>query len=204
MTTEGPITGMAGATAPQWAAVAAAEAEVPVADRVLALLRLLADQYDGFAVDQLTHSLQTAARAEAAGADDELVVAALCHDIGKAIPASRHSQIAGDLLQPYVRPEVTEVVRAHGQFQRRFTHHHLGGDPDARRRYRRQPWFALAERFSDEWDSPAFDPAYPTPALEHFEGRLRRVFSEARYRAASPSRGWRSVLGGVVRRLGLR
>ena len=61
-----------------------------VAERVLAMLRSLADITDGFAVDQLTHSLQTATRAEEAGADNEMVVASLCHDIGKAVSVPNH------------------------------------------------------------------------------------------------------------------
>lgn len=40
--------------------------------------------YDGEAVDQRTHALQTAWLATEAGADDELVVAAALHDIGRA------------------------------------------------------------------------------------------------------------------------
>ena len=51
---------------------------------------VVGDITDGFAVDQLTHCLQTAALAEQAGADDELVVASLCHDIGKAVSVSNH------------------------------------------------------------------------------------------------------------------
>ena len=77
-----------------------------VAERVLMLLRSLAEITDGFAVDQLTHSLQTATLAERAGADDELVVAALCHDVGKAISVMNHPRIAAEILRPYVRPEV--------------------------------------------------------------------------------------------------
>ncbi|MFD0441799.1 HD domain-containing protein [Streptomyces indonesiensis] len=42
--------------------------------------------YDGEAVDQRTHALQTAWLAMDAGADDELVVAAALHDIGRARP----------------------------------------------------------------------------------------------------------------------
>src|SRR4029453_7384647 len=38
--------------------------------------------YDGEPVTQLEHALQTAARAEAAGASDALVTAALLHDLG--------------------------------------------------------------------------------------------------------------------------
>ncbi|BBJ47088.1 hypothetical protein SSPO_098060 [Streptomyces antimycoticus] len=42
--------------------------------------------YGGEAVDQRTHALQTAWLARDAGADDELVVAAALHDIGRARP----------------------------------------------------------------------------------------------------------------------
>ena len=38
-------------------------------------------------------------------------------------------------------------------------------------------WFALAEKFADEWDQIAFDPNYDTLPLEHFEERLRTVFA---------------------------
>ena len=40
-------------------------------------------------VDQLTHALQAAAGALGRGADDELVLAAALHDIGRAVPGSR-------------------------------------------------------------------------------------------------------------------
>jgi predicted HD phosphohydrolase len=50
-----------------------------------ALIEALADlPYGGEPVDQRTHALQTAAHAVAAGADDEIVVAAALHDIGRA------------------------------------------------------------------------------------------------------------------------
>jgi len=41
-----------------------------------------AEQYSGEPVTQLEHALQTAQLAELAGADDELVTAALLHDLG--------------------------------------------------------------------------------------------------------------------------
>jgi phosphonate degradation associated HDIG domain protein len=41
-----------------------------------------AEQYTGEPVTQLEHALQSAALAEAEGADDELVTAALLHDLG--------------------------------------------------------------------------------------------------------------------------
>jgi predicted HD phosphohydrolase len=156
-----------------------------VAETILSMLRGLADISDGFGTDQLTHGLQTAALAEADGYadDDEVVVAALCHDIGKAISVANHPAIAAEILKPYVRPEVYDMIRVHQDFQGRHYYHHFGGDPDAREKHRDalspETW-ALAERFADEWDQQAFDPDGPVPPLEHFEDRVRRVFASGR------------------------
>ena len=148
-----------------------------VAERVLMLLRTLAEITDGFAVDQLTHSLQTATLAERAGADDELVVAALCHDVGKAISVMNHPRIAAEILRPYVRPEVQWAIEVHQDFQGRHYYEHLGMDPNAREKHEGGEWYALAEQFADEWDQIAFDPNYDTLPLEHFEDRVRAVFA---------------------------
>jgi predicted HD phosphohydrolase len=176
------FTRMDESTAEHWQAimVETLENQPRVADRVLDLLRSLADITDGFAVDQLTHSLQTAARAEAAGADEELVVASLCHDIGKAVSVMNHPRIAAEILRPYVRPEVHDVIEAHQDFQGRHYYEHLHQDPNARERYVDQPWFDLAATFADDWDQTSFDPDFPTPALEHYEPMVRRVFGQPR------------------------
>jgi predicted HD phosphohydrolase len=147
-----------------------------VADRVLAMLESLTEVVDGFGVDQLTHCLQTATRAEQAGADDELVVASLCHDIGKAVMVPNHPKIAAEILRPYVRPEVTAAIAAHQDFQGRHYYHHFGMDPDMRDRYRDEPWYDLAEKFADEWDQNSFDPDFPTETLAHFEPKVRAIF----------------------------
>lgn len=174
------FTRMDESTAEQWAVIAAETSanQGRVADRVLAMLRSLADVTDGFAVDQLVHCLQTATLAERAGADDELVVASLCHDVGKAVSVPNHPRIAAEILRPYVREEVRWAIEVHQDFQGRHYFHHLGGDPSAREKHRGHPSYALAERFADEWDQVAFDPAYDTLPLEHFEGRVRAVFSK--------------------------
>lgn len=151
-----------------------------VPDRILDLLRSLADIRCGFAVDQLAHALQTATRAERAGADDDVVVAALCHDIGKAISEPNHPAVAAELLRPYVRDEVTWMVEVHQDFQGRHYYAHLGKDPGAREQHRGHPAYDLAERFADEWDQTAFDPAYDTEPLEHFEPLVRRTFAAPR------------------------
>jgi len=175
------FTRMDESTAEQWAVIGTETTKNigRVADRVLGMLESLSDITDGFATDQLTHCLETATLAERAGADDEVVVAALCHDIGKAVSVPNHPRIAAEILRPYVRDEVYKMILVHQDFQGRHYYHHFGGDPDAREQHREElssDEFALAERFADEWDQIAFDPDYDTLPLEHFEPKVRQVF----------------------------
>ena len=77
-----------------------------LADRVLAHLRLLDGDYGGFAVDRLTHSLQTATLALRDGRDEEYVVAALLHDIGDTLAPNNHPEVGAAILKPYVSPKI--------------------------------------------------------------------------------------------------
>ncbi|HUZ43044.1 MAG TPA: HD domain-containing protein [Acidimicrobiales bacterium] len=172
------FTSMDTSTAEQWAVIGAetAKNQPRVAERVLWMLGSLGEILDGFSTDQLTHCLQTATRAERAGADTEMVVASLCHDIGKAISVPNHPAIAAEILKPYVRTEVYNVIRTHQDFQGRHYYHHFGGDQNAREQYRGEEWFSLGEKFADEWDQTAFDPEYDTLPLDHFAPMVREVF----------------------------
>ena len=176
------FTRMDESTAEQWAVIGkeTAQNQSRVAERTLEMLRSLAEVTDGFAVDQLTHSLQTATLAERAGADEEMVFASLLHDIGKAVSVPNNPEIAAAIIKPYVRAEVHEVIGAHQDFQGRHYYHHFGGDPDARARYEGAPWFDLAAQFADDWDQIAFDPAYDTLSLEHFEPLVRERTARGR------------------------
>jgi len=178
------FTRMDESTFEQWAEIGAQSAahQDRVAERMLDLLRSLSTITDGFATDQLTHCLQTATLAERAGADDQVVFAALMHDVGKAVSLPNHPAIAAEMIRPYVRPEVYEMIRVHQDFQGRHYYAHFGGNPDAREDHRpdlsADEW-TLAERFADEWDQIAFDPDYDTLPLEHFEPLVRRLTAQA-------------------------
>jgi predicted HD phosphohydrolase len=178
----GQFTRMDQSTPEQWAVIGRAVDEQPdrVAEAVLAMLRQAAGLVDGFAVDQLTHMLQTATRAERAGASDEVVVASLCHDLGKLMSTMNHPAIAAEILKPYVSDDVYWMIRVHQDFQGRHYYAHFGFDPEAREQYRGHPAFELAERFADEWDQTSFDPDYDTLPLEHFEPLVRRVLANPR------------------------
>jgi predicted HD phosphohydrolase len=176
------FTRMDESTAEEWAHIGVEHVKAwpQVADRILMLLEILSDVVVGFATDQLTHCLQTATRAELGGADPEVVVASLCHDIGKAISVPNHPAIAAEIIKPYVRDDVYWMIRAHQDFQGKHYYAHFDKDPDAREQYRGQPWFELAERFADDWDQTSFDPDYPTQPLSHFEPMVREVFARPR------------------------
>ena len=160
-----------------------------LADRVLESMRKLDHSLFGFRVTRLQHSLQTATRALRDGADDDLVFAALLHDIGDEIAPYNHSEMAAAIVRPYVRPEVAWIVEQHGLFQNYYYVHHLGGDRNARERLRDHPWYAACVHFCAAWDQSSFDPDYPNESLEFFTPLVRRMFArtphDPRYQTAS-------------------
>ncbi len=176
------FTRMDHSTAEQWAVIGKEtyEHQHRVPENALGMLRSLSDITDGFAVDQLTHSLQAATLAERGGADEEMIFASLLHDIGKAVSVPNHPEIAASIIKPYVRDDVYHVIWAHQDFQGRHYYHHFGGDPNARDRYAGAPWFDLAAKFADEWDQTAFDPDYDTLKLDHFEPLVREQMAKGR------------------------
>ncbi|HVY98007.1 MAG TPA: HD domain-containing protein [Dongiaceae bacterium] len=150
-------------------------AELP--DRVIAHLNLLKGDRLGYKIDRFQHSLQSATRAQRDGADDEMVVAALLHDIGDTIAPDNHSELGASVLQPYVSAETHWIIKHHGLFQGYYYFHHTGGDRNARELYRGHPMFEPCAEFCAKWDQNSFDPAYDTLPLEAFEPALRRIFA---------------------------
>jgi predicted HD phosphohydrolase len=146
-------------------------------ERILKALAELEHSLSGYQVSRLQHSLQTAARAEADGADEDMIVGALIHDIGDELAPYNHSQLAASVIRPYVRGEVTWVLHHHGLFQNFYYAHHFGGDRNERDRYKDHPAYQLCVDFCEKWDQASFDPAYPTPSLEYFRPMVQRVFS---------------------------
>jgi predicted HD phosphohydrolase len=165
------------ATEAQWSsAMARHQACGPSnSDGIMRLLEL-SSGYRTFDIDNLTHLLQTARRAERAGASDEVVLAALLHDVTAPFALFNHAASAAELVAPHVSPDVTEIVRTHQDFQGRYYFQHFGGDVDKHLAHASEPWYDLAVQFSDEWDQCSFDPAYAVPPLEHYEPLVRTFF----------------------------
>jgi predicted HD phosphohydrolase len=177
------FTRMDESTAEQWSVIGAETMsnQPRVADEILGMIERLEAITDGFSTNQKVHALQTATLAEKAGADQEMIVASLCHDIGKLISVMGHPEIAAAILRPYVRPEVHAAILVHQDFQGKHYYGHFGGDVNARDKYEGEDFFDLAALFADEWDQVAFDPDAETYPLEHFEPMVREVFATPRY-----------------------
>ena len=146
--------------------------------RVLDHLRLLEGDCGGFAVDRLTHCLQTATRAYRDGRDEEYVVMALLHDIGDTLGAYNHPDVAAAILKPFVSEELLWIVQHHGIFQGYNFFHYLGLDRNMRDQFADHPYYAATAEFIEKYDCPAFDPEYDTLPLEFFEPMVMKLFEK--------------------------
>lgn len=149
-----------------------------LAKRVLDHLRLLDGDFGGFAVDRLTHSLQTATRAHRDGRDEEYVVCALLHDIGDTLGSYNHPDVAAAILKPFVSEQNHWMVANHGMFQGYYFFHHLGLDRNMRDQHKDHPHFEHTAQFCHLYDQVAFDPDYQSESLEFFEPMVERLFEK--------------------------
>lgn len=154
-------------------------------DRVLAELMKLGNDCGGFAVDRLTHSLQTATRAHRDGRDEEYVVCALLHDIGDLLGSYNHPDIAAAMLKPFVSEANHWMVQHHGIFQGYYYFHLVGGDRHEREQFIDHPHFQHTAEFCEQYDAPSFDALYDTLPLSFFEPLVRRVMIAPKARQGS-------------------
>ncbi|MEO7547400.1 MAG: phosphonate degradation HD-domain oxygenase [Ramlibacter sp.] len=161
------------------------------------------EQYAGEPVTQLEHALQCALQAESEGADDELVTAALLHDLGHLLHdlgATPTLQGVDDLHQyralPFLRGlfpvGVTDAIRLHVDAKRYLCathpgyHEALSADSkrslvlqggvfseDEAQSFIGQPGAIQAVRVRI-WDDLAKQGGLPTPPLAHYLERARR------------------------------
>jgi [1-hydroxy-2-(trimethylamino)ethyl]phosphonate dioxygenase len=107
-----------------------------MADRLLdAMARSAARRYGGEAVSELEHALQCADLAREGGADEELQLACLLHDVGRYAvdqalvsdttettrvgPGARgHHEVGAELITPWVPERVAWSVRMHADAKR--------------------------------------------------------------------------------------
>lgn len=173
------VTRLDAVTPDEWRAMIAASGgrSQSVAEPMLDLLRTT-ENLHVFEADHLTHQLQTATRAYRSGVDDEIIIAALFHDVAEVIAGAAHGPVAAELLRPYLSDDVYHVIATHSDFQGRYYNEYLGLPPDSYARYSGESWYDLALTFSDDWDQASFDPSYDSKSLDFFEPMVRRFFAE--------------------------
>ena len=155
-----------------------------VPDRILAMLTASDGIVQNMQITQLEHGLQTASMAEKAGMDVDIVVAALCHDMGKVVSTPNHAAISAEMIRAFVHDDAYWMVKVHQDFEGIHYFGYMGLDPMMRLQHKDHPAYELAERFADEWDEKAFDPDFDYLPLEHFEPMVREVFSRTPARPA--------------------
>jgi [1-hydroxy-2-(trimethylamino)ethyl]phosphonate dioxygenase len=157
--------------------------------------------YHGECVSQTEHALQTAELAERDGAPNELVIAALLHDLGHLLDGhdetlaensinGLHEAIAHRWLNKYFSDEVTEPIRLHVEAKRYLCAVEPGYraslSPASRRslelqggpmkdsdcaHFEANPFHHQAVRLRT-YDDTAKVPELKVPRLEHYRSRL--------------------------------
>ena len=153
--------------------------------------------YSGEGVTQLEHALQTAHRAQQSGAGDELITAALLHDLGHMLnrqgetPTARgiddqHQYFALPFIRPLFGDAVCEPIRLHVDAKRALCalepDYYEALSEDSKRSLTLQGGIYLqteadaflAKPFAEDairvrrWDDAAKLPGVATPPLAHY------------------------------------
>ena len=151
------------------------------ADRVLKTMQGLTSSLVGYQINRLEHSLQTATRALKEKASDEMIVAALLHDIGDELAPNNHAEFAAAILKPYVSEKTAWIVEKHGIFQMYYYAHHLGFNKNERDKYKGHKYYPATAEFCEKWDQISFDPNYKFLLLKEFEPYVKKIFSRTPY-----------------------
>ena len=151
--------------------------ERETADRLLKYLASQTTTLEGYQITRLEHSLQAATRAYRNNESEEMVVATLLHDIGDELAPMNHSQYAASIIRPYVSEKTYWVINHHGLFQTFYSAHHLGGDRNARDKFKDHKYYQATVDFCEKYDQSSFDPDYKSMTLKEFEPMVKRIFS---------------------------
>jgi len=178
-----------------------------VIDEILTLFREKGHAaYFGEAVTEAEHALQCAHLATRAGASNDLIAAALLHDVGHLLHGlsediaeqgidGRHEEAGAAWLKGYFGPAVVDPVRLHVPAKRYLctveTDYHaelsassqlslrLQGGPmsaDEVHRFEAEPQFRSAVAVR-RWDDVAKVPGLVVPDLEHYRPSLEAALS---------------------------
>ena len=150
-------------------------------DRLINFMSGLNSTLEGYQISRLEHSLQTATRALNEKANDEMIVAALLHDIGDDLSPLNHAEYAAAVLKPYVSEKTHWIIEKHGIFQLYYYAHHIGGNKNEREKYKGHKYYIDTINFCENWDQKSFDPNFKSLTLKDFEPYVKKIFSRTPY-----------------------
>lgn len=156
------------------------DATQDVPERILQTLEPLKSTFEGYQISRYEHSLQAATRAYREGESDEMIIAALLHDIGDFFAPYNAAEMAAATIRPYVSEKTYWIVKHHAIFQKYYCAHYLGGDRFAREKHQDSPYYQATIDFCDRYDQNSFDPNYDTLPLSFFEPIVRKIFAQPR------------------------
>ena len=151
------------------------------AERIIGFMSNLTETLKGYQISRLEHSLQSATRAYRNGESEEMIVAALLHDIGDELAPMNHSEYAARILKPYITEKTHWIIEKHGEFQMFYYAHHLGGDRNKREKYRDHKYYQDTINFCEKYDQNSFDPNYKSLPLDFFKPMVKNIFSRKPY-----------------------
>ena len=147
------------------------------ANRLINFMSGLNSTLEGYKISRLDHSLQTATRAFNDDASEEMIVAALIHDIGDELAPLNHSEYAASILKPFVSKRTHWIIEKHGEFQMYYYAHHLGGNRNQRDKYKDHQHYEDTLNFCEKWDQASFDPNFKNLSLKEFKPLIKNIFS---------------------------
>ena len=102
-------------------------------------------------INRLDYSPHTARRAERDGADIELIVAKLIHNVDNTLAPENHSQMSATIIRPFSLDKVTWILQMHSLFQMYYYADKLGLVKDVRAIYSDHNLFNAAVKFCQKW-----------------------------------------------------
>ena len=120
-------------------------------------------------LDRRGHSLQAATRAMRDGADEELIVVALLHDIGESLGPMNHGEIAASSPAPicFERSRLQSAQVSRGLSDLLLRTGISGSIPNARDQFKHEPWYQMTADFCAKFDEVSFDPIIADDSDQH-------------------------------------
>ena len=132
----------------------------------------------GFPIDRLEHSLQSATLAYRDGRELEYIICALLHDVGEVFDPFNHDHIIAEMLRNFISDKCYFILKYHTIFQGYNFWDKIGLDKNTRDKFKDNPYYNDSVEFIAKYDDKAFDKTYDSMTLEQFKPLMREFFSK--------------------------